>query len=414
MSPIDRRNANRFDGSFPAHPRTLQPAADRSPASRRDRHDSPTTHLKNTLNPRTDQVASVEARAKVSADRPPKIASPSVLSDFPTESKAKPSQTIAPEKFQDMKSGLKLRSPWLVAVWPGMGHVALSAGYYLMAKLGMNMVAEFGADDAFDVEHVEVKSGLIQSARMPRSRFFAWTDPAQKNDLIVFIGEAQPSIGKFAFCRRLIQFAKAQGVERIFTFAAMATQMHPEKPSRVFAAAAEPETLAELNQYDVDQLEDGHIGGLNGLLIGAAAEAGLRGACLLGEMPHIFVQLPFPKASLAVLEIFIAIAGVELDLTELRAQSREMGEKLSELLTQVDGATEQPSDDSDDEMPVFDSPEPDSVRPEDRARIEFLFKRAQADRSVAYELKRELDRLNLYRENEDRFLDLFDKPSEPD
>ncbi len=32
------------------------------------------------------------------------------------------------------------------------------------------------------------------------------------------------------------------------------------------------------------------------------------------------------------------------------------------------------------------------------------------DRTKAYELKRELDRLGLYREYEDRFLDLFKKP----
>ena len=31
----------------------------------------------------------------------------------------------------------KLRDPYLVAVWPGMGHVALAAGYYLLAKLEM-------------------------------------------------------------------------------------------------------------------------------------------------------------------------------------------------------------------------------------------------------------------------------------
>ena len=28
-----------------------------------------------------------------------------------------------------------LNHPWLIAVWPGMGHVALNAGYYLLAKL---------------------------------------------------------------------------------------------------------------------------------------------------------------------------------------------------------------------------------------------------------------------------------------
>jgi len=48
-----------------------------------------------------------------------------------------------------------------------------------------------------------------------------------------------------------------------------------------------------------------------------AAENGMRGACLLGEMPHVFAQLPFPKASLAVLQVFTDIAGIEIDTTEL-------------------------------------------------------------------------------------------------
>ena len=36
----------------------------------------------------------------------------------------------------------KLNHPWLIAVWPGMGHVALNAGVYLLAKLEMTAVAE--------------------------------------------------------------------------------------------------------------------------------------------------------------------------------------------------------------------------------------------------------------------------------
>src|SRR5438874_11286 len=115
----------------------------------------------------------------------------------------------------------KLTRPWLVAVWPGMGQVAISAGYYLMAKLGMHVVAEFQAEELFDVEHVEVKAGLIRTGRLPRSRFFAWNDPQGRHDILVFIGEAQPPVGKAAFCRRLIAFAREMGVERVFTFAAM-------------------------------------------------------------------------------------------------------------------------------------------------------------------------------------------------
>src|SRR5690349_7275985 len=134
----------------------------------------------------------------------------------------------------------KLNQPWLIAVWPGMGNIASSAGYYLMAKLGMHLFADYEANELFDVDHVEVKDGLIQKGRRPKNRFFVWTDPQKKHDILVFLGEVQPPVGKYLFCSKLIDFAREVGVTRIFTFAAMATQMHPMHRSRVFAAATDP------------------------------------------------------------------------------------------------------------------------------------------------------------------------------
>src|SRR5437762_11850700 len=235
----------------------------------------------------------------------------------------------------------KLKKPWLVAVWPGMGHVAISAGYYLIAKLDMDAVAEFSPRELFDVEHVEVKKGLIKSGRLPRSRFFSWRDPQGERDLVVFIGEAQPPIGRYVFCQRLIEFAQKLGVERVFTFAAMATQMRPEDDSRVFAAATDDETLGQLRELGLEVLEDGQIGGLNGVLLGAAAEAGVHGGCLLGEMPHVFVQFPFPQASLSVLSAFRKLAHIEIDLSELAQQAEATGHKLQEILTQVEHTIEE-------------------------------------------------------------------------
>jgi proteasome assembly chaperone (PAC2) family protein len=304
-----------------------------------------------------------------------------------------------------------LKDPWLVAAWPGMGHVAVSAGYYLMAKLGMHLMAELPAEELFDVEHVEVKGGIIRPGRLPRSRFFAWRDPRGEHDLVVFIGEAQPPLGKYPFCRRLIDYARGLGVDRVFTFAAMATQMHPAQDARVFAATTDEATLEELRAAGLEVVEDGQIGGLNGVLLGAAAEAGLRGGCLLGEMPHIFAQLPFPKASLAVLRAFATIAGVEIDLGELVAQAREMEHNLGELLAQMEHVLAQERETTNDEEEADDEPAAgERLGAEDVRRIERLFERAGRDRAVAYELKRELDRLGAYREYEDRFLDLFKRP----
>jgi uncharacterized protein len=304
----------------------------------------------------------------------------------------------------------QLHNPWLVAVWPGMGQVAISAGYYLMAKLGMHLMAEVPAQELFDVEHVEVKGGLIRTGRMPRSRLFGWRDPRSKHDIIVFIGEAQPPLGKFAFCQKLIEYARGLGVERVFTFAAMATQMHPDRESRVFGAATDTESLAELKRLELEILEDGQIGGLNGVLLGVAAEHQMRGSCLLGELPHIFAQFPYPKAALAVLEVFATISGVEIDLTELQEQAREMKEKLSELLVQMQQAFESQVQPEEDEETARNEPAvEEGLAAADRRRIEDLFDRAWRDRKAAYELKRELDRLGVYPEYEDRFLDLFKK-----
>ena len=220
-----------------------------------------------------------------------------------------------------MADDLTLERPWLVAMWPGMGHVALNAGVYLLAKLGMSVIAEFDAGDLFDVDQVEVKDGIIQPARRPRNRFFLWPDPNKKHDLVVFLGEAQPPIGKYPFCRQLVGYAKEYGVERVVTFAAMATRMRPEAQSRVFGAATDSEGVQELKRLELELVEEGQISGLNGVLLGVAADAGLPGACLLGEMPHLFAQLPFPKASLAVLEVFTTMTGIEVDFTELAEQA---------------------------------------------------------------------------------------------
>jgi uncharacterized protein len=303
---------------------------------------------------------------------------------------------------------LKLNDPWLVAVWPGMGHVALNAGYYLLAKLGMDVVAELEAGDLFDVDHVEVKAGVIQPGRRARNRFFVWSDPQEQRDLVVFLGEAQPPLGKYPFCKQLISYARKLGVERVLTFAAMATRMHPRKRSRVFGAATDHDSLQELRRLELEILNEGQISGLNGVLLGAASEAGLRGACLLGEMPHVFAQIPFPKASLAILEVFATMTGLELDFTELAEQAQIVEDQLAELLGDSE-AGEEEADGEDEEEGEAPAPEPGRLSSSEADRIERLFDQARRDRKKAFELKQLLDRLGVFKDYEDRFLDLFKK-----
>ncbi len=308
-----------------------------------------------------------------------------------------------------MTKPLQLQHPWLIAVWPGMGQVAIGAGYYLLTKLDMNLIAEFEAGELFDIDHVEVKNGLIQTGRRPRNRFFLWKDPNEKHDLVLFVGEAQPPLGKYMFCRKLIDYAKELQIERIITFAAMATQMRPEQRSRVFAAATHADYLGEVRQLELEIIEDGHIGGLNGVLLGVAEEQGLHGLCLLGELPHIFSQLPYPKASFGILEVFTAIAGIELDFSELKEQANHMDQQLSELLAKMEESMGRPPGLEEESYLQESVAEEEKIPPAAKLKIESLFEEAAKDRKKAFELKRELDKLGVFKEYEDRFLDLFKK-----
>ena len=49
-------------------------------------------------------------------------------------------------------------------------------------------------------------------------------------------------------------------------------------------------------------------------------------------MPHLFAQLPFPRASLAVLEVFTTMTDVELDFTELAEQAQVVEEQPARTL----------------------------------------------------------------------------------
>ena len=308
---------------------------------------------------------------------------------------------------------------WLVAAWPGLGQVSTIAAIYLLTKLRMHQVAELQARDLFELESVEVEAGLLHAARLPRSRLFLWRNPAGGREIIVFLGEAQPPTGKLALCQRLMTECRALGVTRVFTFSAIATDMDPSGHSRTFGIASDAAALLELARHGVASLPEGSIGGLNGVALAAAAEAGLPAVGLLSEIPALAAQLSYPSASASVLRIFSELTGLTLDLGELEEYGRSKQAELFQFYEQVQKVlgegTQIESADPDSAAPPENrteprvEPPPEALLPDvDDERIERLFREASSDRSKGFILKKELDRLGVFARYEDRFLNLFE------
>ena len=300
---------------------------------------------------------------------------------------------------------------WLVTAWPGMGAVAVTAVVYLLSKLKMREIAEFDAHDLFELDEAAVEGGLIRGARLPRSRLFLAEDAAPGRDIVVFLGEAQPPMGKFALCRRLLDAARGLGVTRVFCFASWVSNMEPSAASRVHGVATDAAGLADLRRQGVTVIDNGRIAGLNGVLLAAAVERGLPGLGLLGEMPSLAYQLPSPSASAAVLRVFSAMAGINLELDELERYGRRMQKQLSSAYQQALKAIADAGPVTSEQPPAADVESPGGMPKEDAELIEKLFVQATKDRAKAFELKTELDRHGVFRQYEDRFLGLFRKPA---
>ena len=311
----------------------------------------------------------------------------------------------------------RLRQPRLVAAWPGIGNVALTVANYLVQKLGAEEIGEIEPLDFFLPAAVVVENNVIELpepasfeelSELPKSKFYSCQNRNWAQDLLVFIGEAQP-LGKEAeFANQVLDVAQRFGVDKIYTCAAgVAPISHTEKPG-VWAAATSRELILELSRYNVVLRDKIHIRGLNGSLLGLAKDRNIPGICLLGEIPAYIAQMgiEYPRSAQSVLEVLTEMLGIHIDLTEIDGLARDTEESLTESMSQIMeeiGHLVIRPRGAEEVWGEGKGQVPEAVKRE----IEQLFDEVKKDRAKASKLKAELDRWDIFDQYEDRFLDLF-------
>jgi len=309
----------------------------------------------------------------------------------------------------------RLKNPYLICAWPGMGEVAFKAASYLIEKLQAEEFADIPVEDFFYLTGSNVQAGVLDLPELPYSKFYYWKNKAGKNDLIIFISNAQPDLAKAeSYSRRIIHLAKLFKVEMIVNFASMPQPIDHTQESRVWFCGTSPEINNVLKKYNFNILSEGQISGMNGLFLGIAKRENFKGFCLLGEIPFYTVQVENPKASLAVLEALHKILNIQIDLAGLIEQVHAMEGEINKFLDYLKLGPQGPNPIGEEEIERIKktlsqlTKLPVSVK----EKIEKLFEEAKGNIAKANELKTELDKWNVYKEYEDRFLDLFRKAKE--
>jgi len=225
----------------------------------------------------------------------------------------------------------KLTNPSLVAAWPGIANVALEAASYLRKELKAERFAEIEPLPFFDPSGVLIKDNLIQPPSFPRSEFYHWKRGEAKGDLIIFLGEAQPTSQSYELANKVLDLAQKFGVRWVYTFAAALIPNFTDKP-RVWAAVTDSELLSELEGHGLDLKGDFFVAGMNGLLLSVAKERDMKGICLLGETPRFLGEVSNPAASQAVLQVLTKLLNIEIDMSELEEAASQARQELERIV----------------------------------------------------------------------------------
>ena len=293
---------------------------------------------------------------------------------------------------------IEVTDPVMIAGWPGMGNVAYGAVNYLQKKLGGTKFAEALFDRLATLDSVIVEDGIAVIPEPPKNTFYCTKNP----DLIIFEGEAQvPGQAGIDILNKVLDLAVEMKVKKIYTGAAFPLPISHKDPSTLYGVAGKKPLRDSFVKLGIKAMEDGHISGLNGLMLGFAQQRGVDAVCLLATIPQYAISLPNPKASWAIIQMLSHILKFKVDPAEMNEYIKDMDEKMSIIEDRVK------------EVFPIEKAEPESFPADKKVpayimeKIEKLFREARTDKSKAIILKKELDRWDLYKVYEDRFLDLF-------
>ncbi len=315
----------------------------------------------------------------------------------------------------------KLKNPILIAAWPGMGYVAIKAAVYLKDKLKAKPFACFKSKAFFYPTDVAIHKGVIEILDCPDGQFFHWENKSGKNDIIFFISDWQPPAEKnLSYAELILSFAKGLGVQEIITFAAMLTSNEHIQNPQVWFATTDKKKVIELEKHSLKAITHAEISGLNGFLLGMAKKNGMEGFCLLGEVPFYATQIENPKSSMSVLKVLTRLFNLHIDFKDLSLAGEKIEEEVEQIVDYLKKPVTTNSSGEDNDKPL-NSPisleEVEAIKnilaaqrtvPHSaKKQIEELFVKSREDITYAIELKSKLDEWNIYRDYEDRFLQLF-------
>ena len=227
-----------------------------------------------------------------------------------------------------------LESPVLIMVlkgWIDAGLGADGAADVLIDKLERTTVARFDADALLDWRARRPVMRLVDGINTQltwEETELSCTKDLSGNDVLLLLGN-EPDHAWLAFSEQVVDLALELGTRLVVGLGAYPTPVPHTRPSLLAASASTEELAQGLMQNSVEVPS-----GVQGMVERRAALRGLPALGLWAQVPHYVSAMPYPAASLALLQGANRVAGLNLPLGDLAVQADASRDRINELIGQ--------------------------------------------------------------------------------
>ena len=156
----------------------------------------------------------------------------------------------------------------------------------------------------------------------------SWAKDGLGHDVLLLFGN-EPDHAWLAFSEQVVDLAEDLGARMVLGLGAYPTPV-PHTRTPLLASSASTEELAQgLIQNSVEVPS-----GVQGMIERRAALRGLPALGLWAQVPHYVSAMPYPAASLALLQGANRVTGLDLPLGDLPDQADASRHRIDELIAQ--------------------------------------------------------------------------------
>ena len=228
----------------------------------------------------------------------------------------------------------ELDAPVMVMVlkgWIDAGLGADGAADVLIEGLERETIARFDADALLDWRARRPTMRLVEGINTQltwEETELSWAKDKSGQDVLLLLGN-EPDHAWLTFSEQAIDLALDLGARMVVGLGAYPTPVPHTRPPLIAASASSPE-LAQgfvLNSVEVPS-------GVQGMIERRAHLRGLPALGLWAQVPHYVAAMPYPAASLALLQATNRVAGLDLPLGNLPDLADASRRRIDELIAQ--------------------------------------------------------------------------------